>query len=130
MRQLLQYGLIGVISNGIGYIVYLFFTFLGISPKITMTIVYSVSALIGFFGNGQLTFNHKSNVFNAGIRYMLAQFFGYCINLAILVIMVDNFKYNHQLIQAIAIFIVAGFLFVACKYFVFRSFESLPWSTE
>ncbi len=129
MRQLFNYGLIGIINNGMGYTIYLLLTFFGISPKITMTLVYGTIAVIGFFGNCKLTFKHKENLWNTGARYMFAQLCGYCINLVILLILVDNFQYNHQVVQAIAIITVAGFLFVACKYFVFRE-QNTSWSIE
>jgi hypothetical protein len=44
---------------------------------------------------------------------------GYLLNLFILLVFVDYFGYTHQVIQGIAIFIIAGFLFLVFKYFVF-----------
>lgn len=55
----------------------------------------------------------------AGGRYIIAHCFGYLINLVILIIFVDELGFVHQWVQAIAIVIVAAFLFLAFKFFVF-----------
>lgn len=121
VTQLFRYGLVGIASNLAGYVVYLLITSLGIAPKITMTFLYGVGAAVGFWGNRKLTFAHKGSLLEAGIRYIIAHCFGYFINLTILIVMVDKLGYAHQLVQAIAIFVVAGFLFLAFKFFVFKN---------
>ena len=119
MRQLFHYGLVGVVSNAIGFAAYLVITALGVSPEVSMTIVYVVAATVGFLGHRRLTFGHQGNVLGAGFRFVIAHCFGYSINLIILVVMVDRLGYAHQLVQAFAIFVVAGFLFLTFKFFVF-----------
>jgi putative flippase GtrA len=57
----------------------------------------------------------------AGWRYLIAHGLGYLINLTIQIIMVDHLGYAHQLAQAFGICVVAVFLFVLFKYFVFVS---------
>jgi putative flippase GtrA len=118
--QLYRYGLVGIASNLAGFMVYLLITQLGGTPKITMTILYGVGAVVGFWGNREMTFSHKGSLLGTGVRYIVAHCFGYFINLAILVVMVDKLGFVHQWVQAFAIFIVAAFLFLAFKFFVFR----------
>lgn len=120
MRQLIRYGLVGVVSNLAIYFVYLLITYLGVEPKKAMTFVYIFGASIGFIGNRKWTFAHRGNSSSAALRYVLAHLFGYLLNLLILVTFVDLLGYTHQWIQAAAIIIVAGFLFIEFKYFVFR----------
>ena len=118
--QLYRYGLVGIASNLAGYIIYLLITYLGGTPKITMSLLYGVGAVVGFWGNRKLTFAHKGSLLGAGVRYIIAHCIGYLINLAILIMMVDKLGFAHQWVQAIAIFVVAAFLFLAFKFFVFR----------
>lgn len=120
MRQVICYGLVGAASNITIYFVYLLIAYLGVEPKFAMTFVYITGALIGYFGNRKWTFAHGSSAYNSALRYVLAQTTGYLLNLLILWIFVDQIGYAHQWIQAMAIIIVAGFLFIAFKYFVFR----------
>jgi putative flippase GtrA len=117
--QLTRYAFVGIVSNLIGYLVYLLFTYLGVAPKLTMTLLYGVGAAIGYVGNRSLTFAHKGSLLGSGIRYFVALCFGYFINLALLIVFVDKLGYAHQMVQAIAIFVVAGFLFTVFKFFVF-----------
>ena len=88
-----------------------------------MTIVYVISATVGFLGNRTLTFAHQGSVMGAGIRYVIAHSVGYALNLAILIVMVGRLGYAHQLVQAFAILVVAAFLFLAFKFFVFTNNE-------
>ena len=117
--QLFRYSLIGFASNLAGYIAYLLLTHLGATPKITMSLLYGVGAIIGFWGNRALTFAHKGSLSGTAVRYAIAHGFGYCINLVTLLVMVDELGYDHRWVQAIAIFIVGGFLFLVFKFIVF-----------
>ncbi|MDO9213372.1 MAG: GtrA family protein [Methylococcales bacterium] len=120
MLELIRYGLVGVASNATIYCVYLLITYLGVEPKAAMTLVYILGASIGFIGNRKWTFAHQGNATSAAIRYVLAHSFGYVLNFLILYTFVDHLSYAHQWVQAAAIIIVAGFLFIVFKYFVFR----------
>lgn len=119
VARLIRYGLVGAASNLAGYMVYLMVTGLGAPPKMTMTLLYSVGAAVGYVGQRNVTFSHKGSVLGSGVRYLLAHSCGYAINLSILITFVDRVGYPHQWVQAVAIFVVAAFLFVAFKYFVF-----------
>ncbi|SFQ49348.1 GtrA-like protein [Variovorax sp. OK605] len=117
--QLLSYAFVGLLSNLAGYLVYLLITWLGAGPKVTMTLLYATGACIGFWGNRRITFRHDEKGMAVGVRYLLAHCVGYTINFVLLYVLVDRMGYAHQIAQAFAIFVVAGFLFVAFKYFVF-----------
>lgn len=119
--QLARYTFVGVLSNAAGYAVYLLLTHLGATPKLTMTLLYGVGAMIGFFGNRGLTFSYKGMLLGSGIRYVMAHIVGYLINFTMLAVFVDGFGYAHQLVQAAAILVVAAFLFITFKFFVFKS---------
>ena len=122
MNQLMRYGIIGIVSNLFIYLLYIIITYKDVQPKIAMTFLYFIGAIISFFANKKFTFNYKSKLFGSLARYLVAHFFGYLINIIILIIFVDKIGYPHQIVQGIAIFAVAGFLFVCFKFFVFRDF--------
>ena len=112
--------MVGAVSNIAIYFIYLFITHLGVEPKAAMTTVYLVGASIGFITNRNWTFAHNGPSSRAVLRYVIAHLFGYLLNLLILFTFVDCLGYRHDWIQAIAIVVVAGFLFIVFKYFVFR----------
>jgi putative flippase GtrA len=125
MKQLLRFAAVGVASNVIGYLLYLLITHLGAAPKLAMTVLYGVGVLMGFVGNQKYTFAHQGGLMATGWRYLMAHGLGYLINLAIQIIMVDHLGYAHQLAQAFGICVVAVFLFVVFKYFVFVSTDKI-----
>jgi putative flippase GtrA len=124
--QLVRYGVIGLANNSIGYLIYLLLTHFGATPKVTMSILYVVGATIGFWGNRKLAFEYKGDVMGSGTRYVITHCLGYLVNLSILFVMVDKLGYPHQWVQAAAIFIVAGFLFLMFKFFVFTEADYSP----
>lgn len=120
MEQLIRYGLVGVVSNVAIYFFYLIITYLGVEPKTAMTLVYVIGTVVGFIGNRKWAFAHRGDFSSAALRYVLAHLFGYLLNLLILLVLVDHLGYAHQWVQILAIIIVAGFLFIVFKYFVFH----------
>ena len=121
--QGIRYILTGIFTNIMGYAIYWLITSYGFSPKWTVTVLYGASALLSFLLNRYFTFRHNGNLGKAGIRYILAQFAGYLMNLFILILFVDWLGYTHQYVQAVAILVVALFLFVLSRYFVFVSYK-------
>jgi putative flippase GtrA len=119
LHQLIRYGLVGAASNAAIYFLYLLITYFGVEPKTAMTVVYIIGGFIGFIGNRKWTFSHRGGASGAAFRYVLAHLFGYSLNFLILFTFVDRLGYAHQWVQAAAIVIVAGFLFIIFKYFVF-----------
>lgn len=119
LQQFFNYALIGVLTNVLGYAIYLILTYLWGAPKLTMTALYFVGASMGFLANRRFTFRHEGGIGVTGVRYLLAQVVGYLLNLVLLLLFVDWFDFPHQIVQAIAIVIVAIFLFVVLRLFVF-----------
>jgi putative flippase GtrA len=119
VRQLFSYALIGILTNSLGYAIYLFLTHLWGAPKITMTVLYVIGAVAGFFANRRYTFRHDGSIGITGVRYLLAQASGYLLNLTLLLVFVDWLGMAHQIVQAIAIIVVAIFLFLVSRFFVF-----------
>ncbi|MBZ9601972.1 GtrA family protein [Phyllobacterium chamaecytisi] len=117
--QLLRYGLVGVITNFLGYILYLSITFFGVGPKTTMTVLYFIGTSISFVGNRKWVFSHQGNVFDAGLRYVAAYATGYLLNYSILFVFVDLYGYPHAYVQAVSIAVVAAYLFAVLKFLVF-----------
>jgi putative flippase GtrA len=117
--QLLRYAIVGVVSNALGYMVYLLLTQAGIAPKMTVTLLYITTAALAFFGNRRLTFQSRSRFLGPALRYVIAHGIGYVINLALLAVFADRLGVPHQWVQLAAIFVVAGFMFFALRWFVF-----------
>ncbi|MDP3270070.1 MAG: GtrA family protein [Legionella sp.] len=119
LREIMRYGIVGVINNLIGYVVYLIVTFFWLDPKIAITIFYSIGAFIAYFGHAKYSFSQPTMTFDTAVKFSIAYLIGYAINYLMLFILSDKLLYPHQLVQALAIFVVAGILFCLLRFFVF-----------
>lgn len=119
LKQFLTYGVVGLGLNLLLYCLYLVIVMLGADPKFSMTLVYMVGVVLGFYSHRKITFLHTGSLTKSMIRFLIAHGIGYLINLVCLFIFVDQFGFAHQLIQALSIFIVALYLFVIFKFWVF-----------
>lgn len=120
IRPILRYAVMGVACNALGYAAYLTLTWLGVPFKLAMSFLYVLGICISFLGNRNWVFEHRGNVMGTVLRFGMAHAVGYLLNLALLTLFVDELGYPHQWVQAAAIFVVGGFLFVVFKCFVFR----------
>ena len=113
MGQLVRYGFVGIVCNVAIYVLYLWINYLGLEPKAAMTVVYIIGLSIGFVGHRKWTFGHRGGATGTAVRYALVHILGYLLNFLILFALVDELGYAHQWVQAGAILVVAGFLFMA-----------------
>lgn len=120
--ELIRYAFFGVTLNITGYLAYLLFTYYLISPIIAMSFLYPLSVLLGYFTHRRYTFRKKTKGLHGVvlIRYVLVYFGGYLINLALLYFMNGILGHSHEFVQLFSIVVVAGFLFVAMKLYVFN----------
>lgn len=121
LRQLLVFGIVGILANGIGYLIYLLITYFGVDPKMTMSILFALGATFNFVANRKMTFDHRGDRWRAGALFALVYGSGWLINYVLLRWLVDSLGYSHQLVQFCAIFIVGAYLFIAQKTVVFRA---------
>lgn len=119
LRQFSVYGVVGVVSNAILFALYLLFTALGMEPKTAMTVLYAAGVLQTFVFNRRWTFAHDGRSGPALVRYIVAYALGYGLNLAGLYVLVDLAGWPHALVQGGMIAVVAVFLFVLQRYWVF-----------
>ena len=119
--QLSRYAVVGVTSNAIGYLLYVGLTTAGLGPKVAMSVLYGVGVLQTFVFNRQWTFEHRGASSPVFIRYCTAYGAGYVVNLMALVLLVDKAGLPHQYVQGAMILVIAGLLFLAQRYWVFRA---------
>lgn len=119
-NPLLRYGLVGIVTNLVIFAGYLMATFLGIDPIVAMTLTYTVGAFVGFLGNRKWVFRLEGSVTSPALRFVAAHMCGYLLNYLILFTFVEKLVYPHQWVQASSILVVAGFLFLLFKFWVFR----------
>lgn len=121
IKRVVRFGVVGLVSNTIGYLAYLALTSAGTPPKLTMTALYATATVLAFLGNRRFTFDDGGRAGPAAMRFAAVAFAGWGLNLGFLVVFVDRMGQPHVLVQGVAILIVAAFLYVMQRRFVFRS---------
>ncbi len=117
----LRYATVGIISNITGYLIYLVLNHAGCGPKLAMTLTYGLGVPQTFLFNRRWSFRFNGTVAPALVRYIIAYGLGYLINFLSLMLLVDKLGFSHVVVQGLIILIIAIFLFLAQKYWVFPS---------
>ncbi|MDR0233610.1 MAG: GtrA family protein [Zoogloeaceae bacterium] len=118
-NQPVRFALVGIAQNGAGYLLYLFLTGLGADPKLVVAVCYPLGVLLSYLGNKKFTFSHRGDNAGALFRFVLTYASGYVINLAGLYFFVDILGWPHQWVQLGLMIFLAGWFFLAQKFFVF-----------
>ncbi len=119
IRRLARYGIVGVASNGVLYLIYLLLTANGVGPKTAMTLLYVVGILQSFFFNRAWTFGHRGNVPASLVKYASCYAFGYVFNWFMLFLLVDRIGWPHRPVQAVLILVTAMMLYLLQRQWVF-----------
>lgn len=119
--QLFRYGLVGLFLNAAMYFVYLIITALYFSPFTAVLLLNPLGVLVGYFAHRRLTFkvNSRKWSFLELSKYVFLHVVGFFLNLLLLYVFFERLGYPHQLVQLAAIFIIAGFVFISMKLFIF-----------
>jgi putative flippase GtrA len=117
-RPLIVYFIVGITVNLLLYGVYLLLSHF-IDPKLSMTLAYGIGVAIGYFSHKKITFLHEGDYLKTLYRFLIAHGIGYLINLMSLHFFVTIIGFRHQLVQAVSILVIAIYLFIIFKYWVF-----------
>ena len=120
-RQLISFGIIGVTSNIILYLLYITLTSAGLGPKTAASISYAIGVTQSFLLNRRITFKHEGAALPVAIRFAVAYAIGYLINILWLYAFVDIGGYPHEWAQLLLIPILAMTLFLIQKFWVFKT---------
>jgi putative flippase GtrA len=118
--QGLRFALVGLGSNLVLYLLYLFLTTAGLGHKTAMTLLFAIGTLQTFIANRAWTFAYKGGVRGSFVRYVATYAVAYLLNLAALLVFVDQMDFPHQLVQGAMTLTLALMLFLAHRYWVFR----------
>lgn len=119
--QILRYGIIGIALNGCGFFVYIFFTYNGFNPVKVVAILYPISVIIGYCFHTVFSFKGKNIIYDLSqfLRFCFTHIVGYLINILLLFFFHVHLGFSHAPVQLTLILIVAVFLFISQKLFVY-----------
>ena len=126
LGQFVRYATVGLVSNVVLYLAYLALTATGVGAKLAMSLLYLLGVVQTFIFNKRWSFRHGGMHGPAFVRYCVSYLAGYLINLVALMVLVDRMGYPHQLVQGVAIVVLAILLFLMQKFWVFRPTSVSP----
>ncbi len=121
LGELVRFGVVGVVHNLLGYLVYLLITWLGVDPKLAVVILYPLGMVASYYLNRRWTFDHTGAVAQSMTRYVSMHVCGLLANILILYIGHDLMEFPHQLVQLFTMFFLAGVSFLVSKFLIFSS---------
>ena len=125
-KQFILYIIVGSLSNVAAFMVYILVTSLGISPIFTISIFYLIYICLTFNFNKTWAFGHHGERVVSAIKYLIVYCGCYILNVIILAYFNSYLGFSHLIVQAGAVVPIALLLFVAHKYWVFRTQATSP----
>jgi putative flippase GtrA len=117
--EMLRFGVVGLASNALLYLLYLAATAVGVEPKAAVSLIYLVGVLQTFVLNKRWTFKHEGHVRRTATRYWVAYALSYAANMVLLIVFVDIAGFDHRVVQGVLIAVIGLVLFALQKYWVF-----------
>lgn len=120
LGQLIRYGIVGILTNAVGYLIYLGITRAGLGHKEAMTLLYAVGIAQTFVISRRWTFRSKGSFRITLTRYVAVYALGYAINYSVLYLFVDRARIPHQWVMGGLLILMTMYFFLAQKFWVFR----------
>ncbi len=120
IRFFIKYIRVGIFINLIGYLLYLFGTYIGLAPIKMMTILYTSATISSYILNKKYTFNLKGKFKKTFIKFIFVNLSAYLINFLFLYYFTKIIYYPHELVQFFAMFFIGSYLFILSRYFIFK----------
>jgi putative flippase GtrA len=121
--QLLKYALVGVVNTLIDASAYFGLTrWLGLAslPVLTKGITYTLGMVNSFYWNRTWTFRSRSNLWRAGVLFILTHVFALGINAGAMALMYNFLHCTELLALGVATAASFGWSFILNRWLVFR----------
>ncbi len=125
MYQALRFGVVGLTSNLVLYLIYLMLAGLGVDPKIVVTLIYALGLSITFTFNKRWSFSHHGDLKSALVRYLILYGFLYLTNIFMLWLFVDWLEFSDAFVQGGVVVLFIPIVFLMQRYWVFPNRTSV-----
>jgi putative flippase GtrA len=116
----LRFIISGILSNAIGFSLYLIFVEFGMHPKTSMSVLYWTSVFFTFFVNRTFVFDSKANPLLAVSKYLSVYLMGYFFSMSFMSFLLDELTLNHVYSIIIANCLMAVYFYLMQKFLVFK----------
>lgn len=120
LAPLVRYGIVGLVSNGLLFLIYLALEALGAVPEFAATLAFILGTAWTYVANRQWSFKSDRRHTTAAPRYVATYLIGYALTVGTLSFTHRILGWPHYMGQLFAIGIAAVAIFVLLKVWVFR----------
>ncbi|MEL7444445.1 MAG: GtrA family protein [Pseudomonadota bacterium] len=117
---LMRYGIVGLVSNTLLFLIYLVLEALGAAPELAATIAFALGCAWTYIANRNWSFASDTAHGFAAPRYVLTYAMGYVFTIGTLFLTHRVFGWPHYVGQLCAILIAAVAIFLLLKVWVFQ----------
>ena len=120
-NQLIKYSSVGILTNAIGYILYIFISnFIGLNPPIAA--ILSGFAVIGlsYHLNSNFTFKSKNKGLESVMSYFMLYLSAIFLHSFMIFIFSNILGFAHEIIAAISLLAISLSLFLIQKFYFFK----------
>jgi putative flippase GtrA len=119
-RQLLRFGVVGMVNTAIGLVaIYGLMFFFGAGAAVANAVGYAIGLGVSFALNSMWTFNSSRRVAHLLPKYVLMAAACYLLNFAVVVVSTTDLSVNPYLAQLLGVSIYTVCMFAGCRWFVF-----------
>ena len=117
-KQLLKFGLVGVIAFLIDFSLFALLTKIGINYLIAQVISFSISLAFNYWASIKWVFDAKRQTSKEAIIFIVLSIIGLGINELLLYIGVDKFKFNELIVKLFATAVVMIYNLITRKLII------------
>lgn len=116
----LKFIISGVLTNAIGFLLYIIIVGFGTDPKISMGVLYWTSVIFTFFVNRVFVFNSQNNPLLSFFKYLTVYLIGYFFSWSFMSFLLDVLVLNHVYSIILANCLMAVYFYFMQKHLVFK----------
>lgn len=112
---------VAVLNNALGYALFIFLLWCGLSVPAAVAIGYVVSIGLSYVANSKYSFRAAYGSPRQFAAYVALYLFCYAANVAALKLAGEYFGIPAQLTQIVLVFVFGGLIFLVLHYFIFAA---------
>jgi putative flippase GtrA len=120
VNQIIKYSSVGIVTNSIGYIFYIFISnLIGINPPVAAILAGLIVIGISYYLNKNFTFKGKGKGVVTARKYYLLYFGAILAQSLIIFIFSNILGFAHEIVAGISLIIISCSLFLIQKFYFF-----------
>ena len=120
INQIIRYGSVGIITNFIGYAMYIgIANIIGVTPPIAAIVSGFLVIGISYYLNRRFSFAHEGKGMNLAVKYYILYLSSILLHSLVIFVFSNLLGFPHEIIAGISLVIISFALFIIQKNILF-----------